>query len=246
MNSIIKLIGNRLYGSTATDGEFSRYGSDSRGEYNHLLKTQPEDWIYRNKSVTYVRNRYGHRCCEIEELSEYFILFTGCSLAEGIAVALEDTYAYQLSKELGLDYYNLSLSASGPDLVALNLSLWFKNIQRIPKLVVLQWPSVNRKFNKQGNDVYPLGPWIYDRFDFFNHKTKQDFMNVINSEYFDHYYDVLRETTLSYLSAINIPVVELFANDFECVDYGRDMQHPGIESNLRIVELIKQRLDLLQ
>lgn len=244
--NIIKFFQNQLYGSTATNLHFSKFGSDSYEEFEKIAKTQPKDWEYFTKEITYIRNSHGHRCKEILNLDKEFILFIGCSLTEGISLPIKDTFAYKLSKDLKVDYYNLGVSACGPDLTALNLSYWFKNIKLVPKFIVLQWPAVHRKFEKGAEDtLLPIGPWIIDRFDFVDPNLKQTFTTGVNSNYFDHYFDVLRATTLAYLDFLNIPVIELFADDFERMDFARDLTHPGVKSNDRIVSIIKSKLDLL-
>jgi hypothetical protein len=244
--NIIKFFQNQLYGSTATNLNFSKFGSDSYEEFEKIAKTQPSDWEYFTKEITYQRNSYGHRCKEIADLNSEFILFVGCSLTEGISLAIEDTYAYKLSKDLNIDYYNLGVSACGPDLTSLNISYWFKNIKRVPKFIVLQWPAVNRKFERiEENSLIPIGAWIIDRFNFVDEKLKQNFISGVDSNYFSHYFDVLRLTTIAYLSALNIPVIELFADDFDRIDLARDLTHPGIKSNDRIVSIIKSKLQLL-
>lgn len=241
---IIKLFNNRLYGSTSTNLHFSKYGSDSEEEFKKISESQPANWIYRSKEITYHRNSHGHRCKEISDLNGEFILFVGCSLTDGISIALEDSYPILLSKQLHLDYYNLSVPACGADLISLNLSYWFNNIKKIPKIIVLQWPAVHRKFNKTNEEnLLPIGPWIIDRFDFVDSKIKKEFINGIDSKCFEHYFDVLRNVTLSYISSMNICVVELFADDFVRIDFGRDLTHPGIESQKRIANLVLSRLN---
>ena len=83
--NLIQLYNDILYGSSNHDPEFSLIGGDSRDIFEKLLKTQPADWVYRTKKVKYERNRFGHRCKEIEQVGEDFILFAGCSLTEGLA-----------------------------------------------------------------------------------------------------------------------------------------------------------------
>lgn len=244
--NIIKFFQNQLYGSTATNLHFSKFGSDSYEEFEKISKTQSKEWEYFTKEITYIRNSHGHRCKEIVDLDSEFILFVGCSLTEGISLSINDTFAYKLSKDLNIDYYNLGVSACGPDLTALNVSYWFKNIKRVPKFIVLQWPAVHRKFEKAEDDkLMPIGAWIIDRFEFVDDKLKQDFMSGVESKYFDHYFDVLRSTTLAYLEFLNIPVIELFADDFERIDFARDLTHPGVKSNDRIVDIIKTKLKFL-
>ena len=253
--NLIQLYNDILYGSSNHDPEFSLIGGDSRDIFEKLLKTQPADWVYRTKKVKYERNRFGHRCKEIEQVGEDFILFAGCSLTEGLALALEDTFAYNLSKELGLDYYNLGVVGSGPDMIATNISMWFKNIRRIPKLVVIQWPSPDRFYKQVGDGITPMGPWIVSRYDMVDEKMKKQFkydvvddaaikafVSADEAGYFEHYSQVFKEVTLNYLSILNVPCVVFTEDDVERVDSGRDLIHPGIESNKNLVRFLRSKI----
>jgi hypothetical protein len=161
-------------------------------------------------------------------------MFTGCSITEGIALALEDTYPYLVAKELNKEYYNLALNGFGPDMVTLNLSNWFKYIKTKPSLVVIQWPEIHRKFEIDKNgDAVPIGPWN-DRSDNTEYISKdmwKDYEKVVTTPYMQHYFNVLRTTTITYLESMGIPVIELMPHEIETIDYARDLAHPGIESH---------------
>lgn len=231
---------NGLYGNPDLDAKFSRVGSDSELNFEKNISLQPTDWLYRSKEVTYKRNSFGHRCVEWAELGEQFLLFVGCSITEGISVSLEDTYPYKVASNLGLSYYNLSINGFGPDMISLNLSNWFKHIGLKPTAVVIQWPQVHRKFERVNDEVIPLGPW-HDKSDSKTIIPEQawlDYSKVITTDYMDHYYSVLRDTTLNYLRYIDVNIVELFPNDIVLADRGRDLTHPGIESHQLLTDKV--------
>jgi hypothetical protein len=231
---------NGLYGNPDHNATFSRLGSDSEVKFSKNLSNQPADWIYRNKEVTYIRNSCGHRCAET--VSDGFVMFTGCSITEGIALALEDTYPYIVADNLGKEYYNLALNGFGPDMVALNLSTWFLN-NPIPSLVVIQWPEAHRKFELVNGTAVPVGPWgdRSDNTEYISKDMWNNFERVITTPYMEHYFNVIRTTTLNYLRSKNIPVVEIMPEDLQIVDRARDLSHPGIESHKLLASLVLSR-----
>jgi hypothetical protein len=249
---LVKLYQNKIYGSGYTDPEFSLIGADSKNHFEENLKTQPLDWEYRTKPVLYNRNSLGHRCKELEMLKDNFVLFIGCSLTEGVGVALEDTFTYKLAQDLGLDYYNLGLAGSGADLLCENLSKWFLNIKKIPKLVVIQWPAPNRYYQQFTDGLTPVGAWIAVRngivsdevkratkYDFVNEEVINNFVNASSAGYFEHFSTVLRTTTLNFLDCLGVKYVEFTDEDFPKLDVGRDLIHPGTESNSKLVSVIR-------
>lgn len=249
---LVKLYQNKIYGSGYTDPEFSLIGADSKNHFEEHLKTQPSDWEYRSKQVLYNRNSLGHRCKELNTLSDDFILFIGCSLTEGVGVALEDSFTYKLAQKLNMDYYNLGLAGSGADLLSENLSMWFKNINKIPKLVVIQWPAPNRHYQRFADGLTPVGAWInvrYDvvpdevkratKYDFVNEDVIKNFVNACDAGYFEHYFNVLRTTTLNFLDCLGIKYIEFTDSDFPKLDVGRDLIHPGTKSNEALAEWLR-------
>lgn len=228
----IKFYNNIIYGVDESNLYFRELGSDSESVFLENLKTQPEDWIYRNKKIYYERNSLGHRCKDINRLEKDFILFLGCSITEGVALALEDTYSFVLAKQLDIDYYNLGIGGSGIDLLSLNLSLWFSKIKKIPKLIVIQWPEVYRRFEVEGDDILLLGSWT---------KSK-NFNNEILGNSFDHYYYVLKNITISQIESLGIQYVDFDIREIKYLDHARDLKHPGIKSNQEISTLLYNKI----
>jgi len=233
---------NGLYGNPDHNATFSRVGSDSEVKFKNNLTKQPTDWLYRTKDVNYKRNSRGHRCAET--VNDGFIMFIGCSITEGIALALEDTYPYIVSKALNKEYYNLALNGFGPDMVSLNLSNWFKYVNVTPSLIVMQWPEVHRKFEINSlNEAVPIGPWgdRSDNKEYISKEMWKDYEKVITTSYMEHYFNVLRTTTLNYLESKGIEVYEIMPNDVVTIDYARDLAHPGIESHKLLASKILSR-----
>lgn len=222
------LIGYDSVGET----EFGLYGSDSEFEYHKNYINAPDDWYYSKNQVTYIRNSNGHRSVEIDDLPDDFILTIGCSKTVGSAVELERTYPYLLSKHLCMAYYNLAVEASGLDLLSYNLSTFLKI--RIPKLVVIQYPESFRTFRELGSNILPIGPWSVSS-KVLPINVLGDFKLVVGTDYMLHYNQIIRHNIQTMLELLNIKTIEV---EVPIKDYGRDLQHPGIESHRTAFEHI--------
>jgi hypothetical protein len=120
-------------------------GSDSKELFQKNLKTKPDDWYYRNNTITYERNTLGHRCKEISEIDlDNYILTIGCSHTEGAGLSVDHTYSHVLSEKFKCDYYNLGMSGTGIDTMMHNLTVWFATVKKQPKFVVMQFPDIAR------------------------------------------------------------------------------------------------------
>lgn len=217
--------------------EFSQFGSDSKASYEQHCKTQDDQWYYHNTRVFYNRNTVGHRSKNIEDLRPDFVLFAGCSITEGIGVRVEDSFAYNISKNLNVDYYNLALNGAGPDLVSHNIGAWFQNIRLKPKAVIIQWPSTYRVFYKEkDNHIFPLGPWSCKPLsnDIISEHAWNAYEAMITTNFFDHYTEIFKSTIVPLLKASGIKVITFTTDDIEIVDYARDLKHPGVKSHKNI------------
>lgn len=229
---MLKLYNDCFVGYQETGlSEFGLYGQDTKQVFLSNLKTQSSEWEYRTKRVFYNRNSIGHRSKEINDLDKNYILFMGCSVTVGSAVALEETFSYLVSKKLKTDYYNLAVEGSGYDLIAFNIANWFKNISAKPNAVIIKWPQMHRTFRNRDDIVVPLGPWTCksDIGDRISESEWQNFENIIQTDYFDHYAVIIKNTVISLLESQNIKVIEV--EDVEYLDYGRDLKHPGSKTH---------------
>jgi len=235
---MINLYNNFIFGPSSIDkSNFLIAGSDSYESYQENLKTQPQDWIYRTKSVTYERNEFGHRSKNLQELSYRYGLFTGCSITFGSAVALEDSYPHKISKALDVDYYNLAVEGSGPDLVAYNLMSWLYHVEVKPSFIVLQWPEYSRCVLEYSDDrIKLLGPWVFSLTNYFNDKDREKFSYALKSEMLEHVYKILSHTVVCSIKSMGIPIVELETSKIKMKDTGRDLKHPGIKTHSAIAD----------
>lgn len=223
-------------------------GGDTKSTFEKNLKVQPADWYYRNCNISYKKNENGHRCKNISEIDlDNYILFTGCSYTEGIGIELEKTFAYLLSQKLNVDYYNLALGGSGPDVCFFNLIKFYFTVKKLPKFLILQLPQATRflTFSKKSPMDIPFynlnGIWIEECKDFilegeelnyFNSKSKL-FLRLIQEIY-------------------TCPIINLLPSSPETckqnevrllqIDESRDRSHPGILSNERIAQRLLEAM----
>lgn len=229
---MLKLYNNNLIGYCETGrSEFGLYGQDTQEVFKSIQLSQPAEWKYNTSKVFYDRNSCGHRSKEIENLDKEFLLFVGCSITVGSAVALEETFPNLVSNELKTDYYNLAVEGAGYDLIAYNITNWFKNIKRKPSAVIIKWPQLYRTFRINGNDVIPIGPWNCKK-DIGKAITEEQwkaFESVTQTDYFSHYGKIVKDSVEALLAFQNIKVITV--EDIDTVDFGRDLKHPGSKTH---------------
>lgn len=222
-------------------------GGDTKSNFEKNLKVQPADWYYRNREISYKKNANGHRCKNISEVDlDNYILFTGCSYTEGIGIELEKTFAYLVSQKLNVDYYNLALGGSGPDVCFFNLVKFYFTVKKLPKFLILQFPQETRfvTFNHESSLQIPYffnGIWIDKCKDF-----------ILAGEELN-YFDTKSKLFLTLIQEIyTCPIVNVLPPNPEIckqdevrllqIDESRDRSHPGILSNERIAQRLLEAM----
>jgi hypothetical protein len=248
-----ELQNNTIFGySDLTVRPFTVFNSDSESLFAESLKTQPEDWIYRTKKIIYERNEFGHRAVPLHSLPDDFILTTGCSFTEGIGLATEDIFPTLVANAYGIGCYNLALASSGPDLIYENLMLWFRNIKKNPKYVIIQHTFPDRAYIPKNKGILPLGPW-FPRIPkgLLEDSEKSKFEYLVNSNFCEHYFNIMRNMFNLYMKSLGIPVIEISPDGFtvagahatfRTLDYARDLKHPGIKSHREIASQVVQAI----
>jgi hypothetical protein len=215
---------------------------DTEGQYLDNVKTQPNNWYYKDKTITYSFNKNGHRCNDIEDINlSNYILVLGCSHTVGVGLELEKTFPYLLAKELRCNYYNFGVSATGIDVVEYNLLTWIRKINKSPKAVVIQWPDHTRfASHLPGHEnLIEKGSWTED---------PDNVELIVNSEE-SGFFNARKLLTLKLINnLVKCPVITcLFTSQpifdpynlyIRKVDKARDLTHAGIESHKNWSELI--------
>jgi len=207
-------------------------GSDQEIIFKENLNTQADDWYYRSRKITYLYNSLGHRCKDVEDIDlDNYILFAGCSHAEGIGLELEKTYSYRVAEMLGCDYYNLALGGSGIDLMTHNLALWNSYVPKKPKALIMLWPGETR-FLTTDKDGIRLN-LISDR----NDKTRNFIVAGTDVNFFNarkQFSEILISNLYDGCKIIQAGwggVPSGFSLTLGTKDFARDLLHSGIEAN---------------
>jgi hypothetical protein len=222
-------------------------GGDSQEQYTSNLKTQPDDWYYKDKTITYSFNSLGHRSKEIQDLDkDNYILFLGCSHTMGVGLELEKTYPYLTSKQLGCDYYSLGVPASGIDVLEYNLLLWFAKVKHIPKAVIIQWPDHSRfiSYNPEYENLIERGSWTKD-------ENTEKFITSSEISGLAHARKFLAMNMISNVVKVPMitctfthqPIFSIYDLQLRRIDYARDLSHAGIKSHQAWSELLLRELE---
>ena len=209
-------------------------GGDQSFMYEKNLAEQPDDWYYRFNKITYQYNSLGHRCKNIEDIDlDNYLLFTGCSHAEGVGLELEKTFPYIISEQLGMDYYNLALGGSGIDIMTYNLMMWLNTVKKLPKALIVLWPSNTRFALNDGEEVSLVNV----------SSDNEDHLRFLalgtDIGYFDSVRSVSERLINTCFNDTTVLNTELWA--LERFDLARDLAHAGIISNAYLAKkLIRQ------
>ena len=230
--------------------ELDWYQGDDETNYNTANKP---DWNYYDTKgkLKYKFNTLGYRTKELNNLHmDPYMLVFGCSYTEGVGLYENEIWCSHLAEYLNLDLRNLAKAGTGPDIINFNTQLFKRSGFVKPKLVVIQWPQINRKsFGFQ--DEHGQGIRLEDRN--VNKEETKNTMGMRDTEwYLNRYVQETGELVIQSMkdlfsvdnlwSALGIPVFHwTWEGDFT-TDYGtkkifrvvnshkdlaRDLQHDG-------------------
>jgi hypothetical protein len=229
---------------------------ESEESYKSNLLRQPFYWEYRNKNIKYKYNSNGHRSCEIDQLNYDYILFSGCSITEGVGLQEEDCYTHLVAKKLNKQFYNLGVGGSSPSIAIRNIITFLTKLKNnLPYAIVIQWPHFYRYYSIHGfhhkhftpaDKTEPLYKALLMDNDVFRY-------NMMERSYLLHFLSILDyKGKLCEIYSENQHDWELLvAHDHYCgftntfqktipgnVDVARDLSHPGSKTNKLYAESI--------
>jgi hypothetical protein len=221
---------------------------DENVHKSNLLK-KPYNWEYRHKTIHYKYNSCGHRSVEIKDLSDDYILFAGCSVTEGVALKLEDTYPNLVAKELNKDYYNLGVGGSSPSVSVKNIIAFLSIVgNKTPAAIVIQWPHFQRYYRIDKFHIQHFHPKQYNNSFYKELLIDNDAFRYNYTErlYLLHFlHNIKYKGKLVQLHWEIPPDLELITDlDHTCnftnqnieklpdtIDHARDLSHPGSETH---------------
>lgn len=221
------------------DNKFA--STDNPDTFRKNLKTQPDDWHYRKKVITYDINSNGYRAKEWNEIDwPNAIVVLGCSMTAGIGVAEDETITHFLSLLSGKEVVNLGLAGAGID------SMMFNNIslkRHFPKpwAVVNLWTNIDRMIEFYNNRPEFHGIWSKSKY--YKEHNRNEMNSVIKDIY---YYNAVQEIWKDQV-AYNATYFEKTSHYFECdflnhTNSARDLLHCGRNDNRSNAELIWNNL----
>ena len=248
--------------------ELDWYQGDDETNYNTANKPA---WNYFDTKgkLKYKFNTLGYRTKELNNLHmDPYMLVFGCSYTEGVGLYEKEIWCSHLAEYLNLDLRNLAKAGTGPDIINFNTQLFKRSGFVKPKLVVIQWPQINRKsFGFQ--DEHRQGIRLEDRN--VNKEETKNTMGMRDTEwYLNRYVQETGELVIQSMkdlfsvdnlwSALGIPVFHwTWEGDFT-TDYGtkkifrvvnshkdlaRDLQHDGPLIHQDAFEQIKDKVKCL-
>lgn len=216
--------------------------SDTEHQYQqNLISRRQElsdnDWI--DREFTYKFNSHGFRS---EEFTDHdSIMFLGCSMTTSIGLPLENTWAYQVANSMNLKRFNLAIGGTGPDTAFRLASHYVPQIK--PKIVVYVDPPPGRFTLVRGTGEFQ---------DFFTGQI--DYINTEFRSYYEHW--LLNEENLTLNSLKHKLAIQalcqqynikfVFAKSYtemKFLDYARDLNHSGRNSNKDFAEIILNRIN---
>jgi hypothetical protein len=226
-------------------------GSDKKSTLNENLKTQPEDWYYRNHRVKYTLNSQGYRTQEFDDIdwSESVVIF-GCSYIFGTGVTDEHTISYFLEKILNRPVVNMGIGGSSIQ-VAFHNSIIMEKKYSPPKAVIYVWTSLTR------NTIYTKDDGIIHSGEWNNKELEFNYVDIVTHNLLNILY--IRDLWKDKTKMIEYSPFKQTKNVIETVfsdktnpmilnlpdknlDRARDLRHHGFKTNLMIAKEIAEQL----
>lgn len=155
----------KLLDTNTPSGQQLYIGDDSKELFEHNLKVQPMDWVWRDINITYNLNSQGYRCPEWEDCDwNNSVLFIGGSDIFGLGINEDQTVSYHFSKITGIPVINLGVNGISSTFKWIN-TIKLLSYDISPKAVVYLWSPPNRTLeftDDSGVSNKKWGLWVED------------------------------------------------------------------------------------
>ena len=229
--------------------------SDSEELYKSNLRSQPNDWKYRDSlgKLTYEFDDYGFRNHhDLDCISQSpYIITAGCSHTMGTGLYYDETYSQHLENITGIPVYNLGLAASSDEITMLNV-IWMLTTFNPPKTIIFQQTGIDRfpiidEYEFKGRIRF-AGSWVDSWLPVFRDLEK--FVEISDRFGYNKLKRIMIELMLKQICN-KLEVKIIFFNLTDEVktrqinyDVARDLIHFGTSTNFNIARLIKEKINL--
>lgn len=245
MIDIVSKIKNNLFINNSYSPKTSSFfGTDRKHVFEKNLQTQPIDWRYRKKEITYTLNKDSFRTIEFNNViwSESVVIF-GCSHTFGVGLSEDETIAFNLSKLIDCPVINMGVGGSSPTFATHN-AIILKKGYPTPKAVVNIWSGLNRTaYYHQYNVQHDI---VNDYQGSYNYQwNKHDANAIVNGLFLQKLSKIMWEGMPYY----EISMFEHTAKHLKChfvkpIDYARDLMHLGHETSYLVAKKIAENLKI--
>lgn len=189
---------------------------------------------YFGETIKYNHNSYGYRTRSV--LPEEYILNFGCSHTYGTGLHEHERYSNIIEESAKLPVINLGVHGSSVNFILLNFLKLIASFSTLPKIIILQCPNLDRLAMPKSNGHLSVTP--ADR----QYKTLYytDSLKTHNLIC----YDILTRL----IKKEKIKLIDFFlwnsvgAKQFKPIDWARDFDHPGPETNREIAKYILENI----
>jgi hypothetical protein len=218
-------------------------GTDTKKLFKENLKTQPDDWIYRNRKITYTLNSRGYRTNEFKKIDwANSIVVFGCSNVFGIGLDDQDTICKQLEKITGIPVVNMGVGGSSITF-SLHNAIILRDGYPTPKAVVNLWPGPDRTVYYYKNKVENCGVWNAVPNGYMDVWTSDESHGMTHALLASITSKHLWANTSYYEASFWMENSKLMNCDFLLfLDYARDLSHPGIKTSQAVAEQIAKNI----
>jgi hypothetical protein len=214
--------------------------SDDLVTFNTNEKLYPKKMRKWNvDSVSYTVNSYGFRNnfeFDNDLANRKNLIVLGCSNSFGIGINAKDLYCKIVADKLNLNLVNLAVPGGSMDSSARVSYFWLKKIN--PVMVILQTTESSRREFLIEEGPSPKGSWDYKwlkHFSRYADENDDEFNEIKNTLLIKSF---LHKDTKFFKFSFNDPFFKE-----ELLDYARDLNHAGVETNKHIAQRVLDELE---
>lgn len=216
----------------------------SKDVHNHLYELSltsrdRKKFFKRNKSyctenVLYKHNSYGYRT--IDYIPNEYILVLGCSHTYGSGLHEYERYSNILETELEIPVVNLGVPGTSINFILLNLLKLVYSSYKLPKAIICQYPNLGRLTLPRTDGLLNIVP--------SNTLYRSLYIDDSLDTHSRLCYQLIKDTAKTY----NIKLIDFYLwnsigdEKIVPIDYARDIDHPGPESNKLFADYILEKL----